>query len=180
MIRKNYLFVAFASMMLATSCSQDVENGGAISCSPISFHSSVGKTSSRAVETTTANLKQFRVSAFQTGQDNYMSNVSYTGSGSNWSTDAGTFYWPVSGDLNFYCYAPDEPGKAGSFAINSSAQKLSDFVPNETAATQKDFVYAKSTGSLAANATSGLDVNFQHALSEVSVKAENDNKAYSV
>ena len=154
--------------------------GGAISCSPISFHSSVGKTSSRAVETTTANLKQFRVSAFQTGQDNYMSNVSYTGSGSNWSTDAGTFYWPVSGDLNFYCYAPDEPGKAGSFAINSSTQKLTGFVPNETAAAQKDFVYAKSTGSLAANATSGLDVNFQHALSEVSVKAKNDNKAYSV
>ena len=180
MIRKNYLFVAFASLVLATSCSQDVENGGAISCSPISFHSSVGKTSSRAVETTTANLKQFRVSAFQTGQDNYMSNVSYTGSGSNWSTDAGTFYWPVSGDLNFYCYAPDEPGKAGSFAINSSTQKLTGFIPNETAAAQKDFIYAKAIGSLAANATSGLDINFQHALSEVSVKAKNDNKAYSV
>ena len=28
MIRKNYLFLAFASMVLATSCSQDVENGG--------------------------------------------------------------------------------------------------------------------------------------------------------
>ena len=180
MIRKNYLFVAFASLVLATSCSQDVENGGAISCSPISFHSSVGKTSSRAVETTTANLKQFRVSAFQTGQDNYMSNVSYTGSGSNWSTDAGTFYWPVSGNLNFYCYAPDEPGKAGSFAINSSTQKLTGFIPNETAAAQKDFIYAKAIGSLAANATSGLDINFQHALSEVSVKAKNSNTAYTV
>ena len=180
MMIKGKIFVAVASIMLATSCSQDVENGGAISNCPIELHSSVGKAESRAVETTTANLTSFKISAFQSEQDNWMSDILYTGSGSNWSTDAGQFFWPMSGDLNFYCYAPAAPGKEGSFVINSSSQKLNGFVPNATAATQQDFVYAKATGSLAKNGTSGLDVNFQHALTEVSVKAKNDNSAYSV
>ena len=181
MNKKNFLFVALASMMLATSCSQDNDLVSNVSSNKIALFPSVDKPNgSRAVETTTANLTQFRTYAFQDGQSNYIDNVLYTGKSNAWSTDAGTFYWPVSGDLRFYCYAPDAPGKAGSFAINSSAQKLTGFIPNETAATQKDFIYAQASGNLTTNGTSGLNINFQHALSEVSVKAKNSNTAYTV
>ena len=154
--------------------------GVASSSCQISIHSTVGKTESRAVETTTANLKQFRAFSFQNGQENYMADVSYVNNSNNWSTNEGKFFWPVTGDLHFYCYAPDAPGKEGSFTINASSQKLNGFVPNTTADAQKDFVYAKASGSLANNGTSGLNINFQHALSEISVQAKNDNKAYAV
>ena len=181
MKKKCYLFVALASMMLATSCSSNDEQvGTGAGQNKIALFPTVDKAESRAVETTTANLASFHAFSFQDGQSNYMDNVLYTGQDNNWSTNAGTFYWPVTGDLHFYCYAPDAPGKEGSFTINSTTQKLNGFVPNETAAAQQDFVYAQANGNLATNGTSGLNINFQHALSEISVKAKNSNTAYTV
>ena len=109
-----------------------------------------------------------------------MDGVTYSNSSGDWNTSAGSFYWPVKGELNFYCYAPETPGKTGTFAIGPSSQTLTGFAPFPTAATQQDLVYAKATGSLAANATSGLDVNFSHALSEITVQAKNTNAAYTV
>lgn len=111
-----------------------------------------------------------------------MNNVEYTTSdnGSSWITAAGKFFWPVEGDLHLYGYAPAAPGKNGTFQIDKDAQTLTDFVPFETAAAQQDFVYAKSTGNNATNGTTGVELNFQHALTEISVAAKNSNTAYTV
>lgn len=111
-----------------------------------------------------------------------MNNVEYTTSdnGSCWTTAAGKFFWPVEGDLHLYGYAPAAPGKNGTFQIDKDAQTLTDFVPFETAAAQQDFVYAKSTGNNATNGTTGVELNFQHALTEISVAAKNSNTAYTV
>ena len=111
-----------------------------------------------------------------------MNNVEYTTSdnGSSWTTAAGKFFWPVEGDLHLYGYAPAAPGKNGTFQIDKDAQTLTDFVPFETAAAQQDFVYAKSTGNNATNGTTGVELNFQHALTEISVAAKNSNTAYTV
>ena len=180
-MKKGLLFVAMASLVLATSCSSDDETVKVASYkTPIALNPTFVKPDTRAVETTTANLKEFQTYSFVEGQDNYMNNVTYKLNGGSWSTEAGTFYWPVTGDLNFYCYAPATPGSEGQFTMNTSAQKLTGYVPYATAATQQDFIYAKATGSLAANATSGLDVIFKHALSEITVQAKNTNKAYTV
>ena len=187
--------VALASLVLATSCSQDdlqtakfsqntinpnVELGG----QPIStFAAAKGKAvKSRAVETTITNLGSFTMNAFQDGETNYMNNVEYTTSdnGSSWTTAAGKFFWPVEGDLHLYGYAPAAPGTSGTFKIDKDAQTLTDFVPFETAAAQQDFVYAKSTGNNATNGTTGVELNFQHALTEISVAAKNSNTAYTV
>ena len=128
--------VALASLVLATSCSQDdlqtakfsqntinpnVELGG----QPIStFAAAKGKAvKSRAVETTITNLGSFTMNAFQDGETNYMKDVKYTSTdGSVWNTDAGTFYWPVEGNLHFYAYAPEQPGQAGTFKLDKDAQ----------------------------------------------------------
>ena len=111
-----------------------------------------------------------------------MNNVLYTTSdnGSSWTTAAGKFFWPVEGDLHLYGYAPAAPGASGTFQIDKDAQTLTDFVPFETAAAQQDFVYAKSTGNNATNGTTGVELNFQHALTEISVAAKNSNTAYTV
>ena len=179
MKKKSLFMLILASMALVTSCSSDDEGAKTSQekGSPISFYTSVG---SRAVETTTANLTEFQTYSFQEGQANYMDGISYKLSGGAWSTEAGTFYWPVTGDLHFYCYAPAAPGSEGVFTMNSTEQKVTGFVPYTTAATQQDFIFAQATGNLKGNGTSGIDLNFEHALSEITVQAKNANTAYTV
>ena len=182
MTKKKSLFVALASVMLATSCStDDLQSGGAWSKSQIGVNPTIGKLVARASETTTANLSAFKTFSFLTDDSkNYMDGVTYSNASGEWTTDAGTFYWPVTGDLNFYSYAPENPGSEGEVKVNPTEQKITGFVPYTTAATQQDFIYSKATGNLASNGTTGIDLNFEHALSEITVYAKNDNSAYTV
>ena len=185
-MKKKGLFVmAAACLLAATSCSQDELAGSSLfSNNEINPTARIGGDvkDARAVETKITNLGKFTVNAFQAGEANYMNNVEYTTSdnGSSWTTAAGKFFWPVEGDLHLYGYAPAVPGASGTFKIDKDAQTLTDFVPFATAAQQQDFVYAKSTGNNATNGTSGVEMNFQHALTEISVAAKNSNTAYTV
>ena len=155
----------------------------------IQINPSVGHPSSRAVETTIDNLDAFKVTAFLPGADNYMENVAYTKADGAWSTNEGNFFWPTSSEyLNFYAYAPAEPCKmattedadGASFSIGHQFQKLENFSPNAAAAEQKDFIYAYAKGNLEENGTDGVDIKFKHALSQITIAAKNDNKAYTV
>lgn len=173
--------MAVASVLLATSCSENQDVIGAnLSNQTIQINPSVGHSSSRAVETDIKNLGEFYVTSFQANQANYMDKVLYANKSNTWITDAGKFFWPVEGDLHFYGYAPSAPGAAGTFNLTSSKQELTDFTPNATAATQKDFVYAYAKGNLTANGESGIGIDFKHALSEITVAAKNSNTAYTV
>ena len=185
MKKKGLFVIAAASLLAVTSCSVDeVVGGNVLSNNEINPTARIvgDVKDARAVETKITNLGKFTVNAFQTGDANYMNNVEYTTSdnGSSWTTAAGKFFWPVEGDLHLYGYAPAAPGASGTFKIDKNAQTLTDFVPFATAAAQQDFVYAKSTGNNAANGTSGVEMNFQHALTEISVAAKNSNTAYTV
>ena len=183
MKKKGLFMMAAACLLAATSCSQDELAGSSpLSGNEIVPTACMGEVATKAVETKITNLGKFTVNAFQSGEANYMNNVEYTTSdnGSSWTTAAGKFFWPVEGDLHLYGYAPAAPGKGGTFKIDKDAQTLTDFVPFETAAAQQDFVYAKSTGNNATNGTTGVELNFQHALTEISVAAKNSNTAYTV
>ena len=182
MTRKNVLFVALASMMLATSCSQE-ENGLASSSSnskQISIYPLVNY--SRAVETSIDNLQDFYVTAFQEGEANYMAGVKYSKSGDGYGTDDGKFFWPADdSNLHFYAYAPAKPGKEGyTFDITSTTQKMENFSPNDAAADQQDFVYAFAKGNKTGNADDGIAIDFKHALSEITISAKNTNTAYTI
>lgn len=182
MTRKNVLFVALASVMLATSCSQE-ENDFASSSSnskQISIYPSVNY--SRAVETSIDNLQDFYVTAFQEGEANYMAGAKYSKSGDGYGTDAGTFFWPADdSNLHFYAYAPAKPGKEGyTFDITSTTQKMENFSPNDAAADQQDFVYAFAKGNKTGNADDGIAIDFKHALSEITISAKNTNTAYTI
>ena len=191
MKKKYSLYVALASVMLATSCSTEQDTmGGRISNRSILLNPTVPHAAtSRAVETTIDNLDAFKVTAFLPGADNYMENVAYTKADGAWSTNEGNFFWPTSSEyLNFYAYAPAEPCKmstnedadGASFNINHQFQKLENFSPNAAAAEQKDFIYAYAKGNLEENGTDGVDIKFKHALSQITIAAKNDNKAYTV
>lgn len=185
MKQKGLFMMAAACMLAATSCSQDqVAGSSPLSGNEIDMTARIGGDVKdvRAVETKITNLGKFTVNAFQAGEANHMKNVEYTTSnnGSSWTTAAGKFFWPVEGDLHLYGYAPAKPGAGGTFKLDKDAQTLTGFVPFTTAAAQQDFVYAKSTGNNAANGTTGVEMNFQHALTEISVAAKNSNTAYTV
>ncbi len=185
MKKKGLLMMATACLLAATSCSEDqIAASSPLSGNEIGMTAIIGGDVNvgRAVETKITSLGKFTVNAFQAGEENYMKNVEYTTSdnGSSWTTAASKFFWPVEGDLHLYSYAPAEPGDSGTFKIDKDVQTLTDFVPFETAAAQQDFVYAKSTGNNATNGTTGVELNFQHALTEISVAAKNSNTAYTV
>ena len=57
---------------------------------------------------------------------------------------------------------------------------LNDFVPNETAASQKDFVYARAKGNYKDDSDNPVNLVFKHALAEISIKAKNANADYKV
>ncbi len=191
MRRNETLFVAFAALALATSCSQeDLTSQSNLSNNEISINASMGL-KSRATETTTTNLSSIYVSAFISNQANYMSQVNYTKSENTWSTTAGTFFWPATETLNFYAYAPEittSTDNTGTVTIDKDNQKVTDFTPyvnasatsKADAAQQVDFIYAKATGNATNNATNGVTLNFKHALSQIIVQAKNSNSAYQV
>lgn len=195
-MKKNLLFMCGLFAMLLSSCDQDITNvinlpGGQDTTTPaakkeVSFTASMDGMNTRAVETTIANLGSFKVSALNNSPAyTIMQDVKYTSSdnGQSWVTDAGKFYWPAS-DANryhyFYAYSPDVPGKEGTFKILSDYPSLNDFVPNETAASQKDFVYARAKGNYKDDSDNPVNLVFKHALAEISIKAKNANADYKV
>lgn len=191
----NSLFFMAGVASLAVSC-QEGEPALNLSDRIISIGASLGnfevespssnasegiyRVSTRAIETNPSTLDGFCLSSFQTNGGNYMKDVPYSKVNGNWCADDGKFFWPVEGDLHFYGYAPKVPGASGSLTLDSEKQALEDFCPASTAAKQKDFVYAYAKGNLNDNSSSGLSMDFKHALSEITVVAKNDNPDYTV
>lgn len=165
-MKKNFLFAAIA-LAAMSSCSKDevvdVNNGNAIA-----FRASLDKATSRSNVTLLSNLNAFNVTAI--GNDkNYFTNLPVTSSdGQNWST-ALTYYWP-SFNLSFFAYAPQEFAN-GTVSITNAEKKIKNFSPSQTVADQKDLVVAYNTGNRAGNEGTGVALNFEHALSQIEVKA---------
>lgn len=191
----NSLFLMAGVASLAVSC-QEGETALNLSDRNISIGASLGgfvvespssnasegiyRVSTRAIETNPSTLDGFYLSSFQTNGGNYMKDVPYSKVNGNWCADDGKFFWPVEGDLHFYGYAPKVPGASGSLTLDSKKQALEGFSPASTAAMQKDFIYAYSKGSLNGNSSSGLSMDFKHALSEITVAAKNDSPDYTI
>lgn len=181
---KSYLYVMTAFLTLA-SCSEDAVDELSKSEIDLSVHMDrfQRKTGSRAVETDAGNFQNFKMTAFIEGRTNYIDNVSYTKSGSAWNNGEGTFFWPIGSCLNFYAYAPENPGQTGTITINKDKQTLEGFTPKANVTEQADFVYANEySGNTPGSTTypTGIGLNFHHALSEITVSAKNENTAYDI
>ena len=164
-MKKAILFVAGATLALA-SCSKedtsDVNVGRGID-----FRASF--TGTRAVETTTANLKSFYVTAFGATQ---FSDVEFKQNGS-FFTSAVDYYWPSdNSSVSFFAYAPSKTALGGSWSIRSNSKQISNFKPKANIDQQLDFIVASATGSMADQAT-GVDLEFSHILSQIGIRAKN-------
>ena len=165
------MFMAMTAMLIASCSSDDVvsTNTGRA----IDFRTSVG---TRGTETTTANIDKFWVTAIDEAGANYFSKQEFTKDG-GFFTSSPVYYWPAD-TLNFFAYSPSETDLGATVTINKDTKTLADFSPAAKIADQKDFVTATASGKRAANETKGVDLKFEHRLSQIEIKAKNTNTGY--
>lgn len=182
-MKKHLWILAVAALGLASCSNDDVvaENTGLNDANTISFRSTVaGQT--RAADITTTNLTSFKAYAKINGTTNtYFAEDVFTKDGSTFaSTDK--HYWPASGSLDFYAYAPATPTQY----THSSTESLSFVVtPADEVGTQVDLVVANtnnkskdgnftpSGGAASTYGAAGVPLNFRHAESKVVVIFKN-------
>ena len=171
-MRRLILMMGIAAMAF-TSCSKDIvintTKGHAID-----FRVT---TKTRAVETTSANLSTFYVTAINKSGNNFYTNATYIKI-AEYFCSTPTYYWPVDGSsLSFYAYAPSASVLGGTLTIDNSTKTLKGFSPAKEISDQQDFITATATGSNK-DALNGVALRFDHQLAQIEVKAKNSNEGY--
>lgn len=168
---KKLLFAAAVITAMA-SCS----NNEIIDVNPgegISFRTSLDKATRTNAEnvTTLDNLNDFKVTGL-TNNQNYFTDLLVSKAGSVWNTES-TYYWP-NDNVQFFAYAPTNIG-TGTISINNSGQQITNFTPETEVANQKDLLISYNTGNKTTNESTGVLMNFKHALSQIEIKAKCSN-----
>lgn len=174
------MLTAVSCVVAFSSCSSD-ENFESFQENPVvQFQTDIAPMT-RSV-TTVSNLKDFTVSAFLKQNDlrsTFMDKVKVTNENGKWNTN-GTYVWPYSGTLTFYSYSPSNlsVNMPSASSVDTTTPSFSYTAPSNSYQ-QSDVLYAVNanhqyTGS---NASSVVNVNFRHALSQIvfSAKCENAN-----
>lgn len=160
--------------LMAVSCSQDrvlVQQQDA----PISFRTVLDR-QTKAASYTATNLTSFNVTAMK-GAMTYIDGVDFsTDDYTVWTSD-NDYFWPVSGNLDFYAYAPKEAAGNG---ITRTDYKTFTVVPSANTDNQKDLVFARATGSKSTGGATGQMLNFRHAMSQVQIKVSNSNDNFRI
>ena len=169
-MKKNLLFfVAIASMLALVSCSQDTTEM-ADKGNVIKFRTSVsGITRSMPLYSITT----FKVTAFIDGltTGNYFTNLTASKDNTNEWKLSHEEYWPGSGTLRFFAYYPTTI--EGSETINQYEQIIKGLTVPAKDDQQSDVIVACNSGTRVANESSGIDLKFQHILSQIDVKVRN-------
>lgn len=156
--------LGLAGLLLATACSNDETQ--LIECgNEISFNTHV----SRATETTTANLKNFKVWANATGfsSQRFIDGlIASKPDGKNYFTFENAVFWPQDvATLDVFAVSP----ASLTASVNANGPTVSNFTPATAAKDQADLVVAYSQ----ANRSDGTNISlkFNHALSQIEVNA---------
>lgn len=164
---------AIAALALA-SCSQD-EPVSVNKGRQIDFRPALG-VRSRATETTNANLSDITVTALL-GDQTLFKNITFT-KNAGFYTSSPAYYWPGDdSQLDFYAYAPATPG--GTITIDSQVKTLTDFSPAAEISDQVDFITSYATGKKSENEASGVELTFDHRLSQIEIQGKTANEAYT-
>ena len=182
-MKKTTLFYAALSTLALAACADADEPSGTYytaqsdTTEGITFRSGLA---SRATETTNANLTSFDVTAF-TGNDVYFANENFTkGSDSFFSSPKKLEWLDRKEEIKFYAYAPsmDVLGADINQVAGSADLTLESFSVPEQIADQVDFITAQATGTREANEATGVELTFDHRLSQIEVQAKSENPNY--
>lgn len=163
-MKGKFFFLALSAMALATGCSNDemteVNRGDGID-----FSVTAGKLT-RAAATTTNSIDEFKVWAF-TDNKTYMDGTPVSKEGNKW-TYIGTKFWPET-PVNFFAVSPATP-QSGTVSVTNESRKIEEYVVTDG---KEDLLYAANFSETKDNhATSSVEVNFRHALSQIVFKVK--------
>lgn len=171
---KKIFYLAIPALLALAACSQDsvveVKEGNAISFAPVA-----SKSLRTAENHTTNTLTEFSTTAYS-GTDPFFENEKVSKEGGAWKTTQ-TYFWPTTGSLSFYSYAPlDFTKSQATVEMTGDNKQIKDFkVPYESK-DQQDPIYAVNADEkLADHLTAPVAVNFRHATSRILFKAKNTN-----
>ncbi len=199
--RLTYTLLGLA--LVAVSCSDEATpdaNGN--HPKRIEFSAALPQVTSRATEVSDTNLDKFQVSSFVIGSSSdthYFLDRTFTRhaeTGSYFSLDPECI-WPNNNDLvRFTAFAPscEDMRLAGGFGseaftlpvpgegetVASSEYKISNFKVARDIADQFDFVTAIGSGNLLDNEDTPIDLNFNHQLSRIELKAWGASTMYNM
>lgn len=130
----------------------------------------------KATEYTTNNINCFVVTAFTENGNLYFEDVTFTKNG-EYFTSEDSYYWPATESLTFYAYNPNGTDLTG-LVVDKTGVKISNYNPSKSISEQLDIIVATATGDKS-NEQNGIEIKFQHQLSNIEVRALNTNEAYT-
>jgi hypothetical protein len=176
-MKKRITFFAFAAALaFCYSCSNDetVATNDNAASNEISFRALTnGVTRAADVTEETLHSSGFTVTAVNHGstpETQYFYGVSFVWNNPAY-TSATKYYWPETGSLDFYAYAP-----AGNSQVSyptSPNYKEFTVTPSSTVSEQVDLVYANTNEKTKATSASGVVLNFRHTESKIAIKVKN-------
>lgn len=174
-MRKSLLSALVVIAIVGCSQNEEIENAG--QKAEIKFGTVVSTTTRAAItDLNTLKVDGFTVYAYNTGTNTvgsatlgtvFMPGLAVTYADPNW-TFTGTYYWPLTDNIQFFAYATDAAAK---YAVGQSDKYPTiDYTVAATAANQKDFVVAKATDKT--KNSSAVTLEFTHALTQVNFSAK--------
>ena len=182
-MKHSTLFITALSAMALASCADadaplSAHSEDAPADQGISFRSGMA---SRATETTNANLTDFYVTAF-TGTTPYFTDQKFTKGSDSFFTNPNHYEWLDEKEaIDFMAYSPsqDELGADITQESGKANLKLSSFSVPEEIADQVDFITAQASGTRKDNEATGVELTFDHRLSQIEVRAKSESTAYT-
>ena len=171
-MKRSYIH-SVALLLLLVSCSQDqvldLQHD-----TPIAFRLVMDR-QTKAVSNTASNLLTFNVTAWKEGGSvPYIDHDDFDRGSDDSFTSAGNYYWPSTGTITFYAYAPKAESGNGLTFIDEKTFAVEPLADTDS---QKDLVFAKNSGNKADNGASGVELNFRHAMSQIRINVKNSNDA---
>lgn len=132
--------------------------------------------STRATETTNANLSAIKVAGFM-GSSTYFTPLDFIKGDGSFFTSTPTYNWPGDDtELDFYAYSPTD---MQGVTLTPDTKNLKAFSPATDIADQVDFITSSATGKRSANEATGVELTFNHQLSQIEIHAKAANDAYT-
>jgi len=187
MMKKNNLLILAVAALGFAACANDettAVNEKLAESNAISFRTTVAgqmRAADQDLDALKVSGKGFFVTAIHSvGPTTYFDNVQF-----KWDSGTGTFvsdtkyYWPATGTLDFFAYAPTEEGNT-QLDRSDTDYKIFTVTPSTTVAQQVDLIYANTDGKAKAGTYStgtygslGVPLNFRHAGAKIVVKVKN-------
>lgn len=172
------LLIVLSALSLA-SCSDeepvDVARHDSAS-NTIAFRSGMA---GRASETTNANLEKIYVTAFNNGEP-YFSNILFEKGSDSFFTSAKKYSWLENKQqIDFIAFSPSIDDLGADLNIEGDSMTLENFSVADDIADQVDFITANASGNKEKNEATGVELTFDHRLSQIEVRAMSTDTTYT-